>query len=149
MTLTDLFRDWSGYAEKDIPAPPQMLSQYLIFPVFHLLILDPWLLSNAGPGFSISSGYRDPLHNAEVGGVSDSAHEYGVGADVVGVDNRSQLAADWENDFGGWASAYSDGHLHVNLSRATAWKILRIEFFIVLLLLVVPVLIHSFKRGTR
>ena len=37
----------------------------------------------AGIPFKISSGYRCPKHNAEVGGVPDSAHTKGLAADII------------------------------------------------------------------
>lgn len=147
MFLTDLFTNWEGYAESDIPAPPGIAAQYLIYPVFRFLIMDPWLISNAGLGGFITSGYRDPQHNIEVGGVQGSAHTFGVGSDITQLVNNPQLAASWEDDFSGsYAKAYSDGHLHVNLSRAAAWKILRIEIFVLLLLLVAPILYRMARK---
>lgn len=37
----------------------------------------------AGVPFVINSGYRCPKHNAEIGGVDDSSHVWGVAADIA------------------------------------------------------------------
>jgi len=147
MALSDFFQDWTGYAETDIPLPPAALAKYLIFPAFHFLILDPWLLSNVGTDYTINSGYRDPSHNTEVNGAADSAHLFGVAADISTGQDNSVLAASWEDDLGGWASG-AENHLHVNLGRAKAWEILRIELAISVLLALSPILHKTFKgRG--
>lgn len=44
----------------------------------------------AGVSFSIASGYRCAKHNAEVGGVDDSAHTAGRAADVFTPDSHAR-----------------------------------------------------------
>lgn len=48
---------------------------------------------NAGVPFNINSGYRCPLHNEskEVGGKPDSAHIYGVAADIQAKHSRPRF----------------------------------------------------------
>lgn len=50
-------------------------------------VLDPARRVFGGP-VSVSSGYRCPKHNAEVGGVSGSQHLKGEAADVCCSDNE-------------------------------------------------------------
>lgn len=70
----------------------------------------------AGIPFIITSGYRDPAHNAAVGGVMDSAHETGLAVDLLIKDGisgekiNSALHKVGLNRFG----YYQDGHLHVD-----------------------------------
>lgn len=46
-----------------------------------------------GKPITITSGYRTPEHNAEVGGVPDSAHVKGLAADIYGSNMLDLLAA--------------------------------------------------------
>lgn len=41
--------------------------------------------------FVITSGYRCPKHNIEVGGVNDSAHIHGLAVDIAVADNIARL----------------------------------------------------------
>ncbi len=41
--------------------------------------------------FVITSGYRCPKHNQEVGGVKDSAHVFGLAVDIAVPDNVARL----------------------------------------------------------
>jgi len=45
----------------------------------------------AGVPFIITSGYRCPKHNAEVGGVKNSAHMAGLAADIACPDSTTRL----------------------------------------------------------
>lgn len=71
----------------------------------------------AGVPFKITSGYRDAKHNAEVGGVTDSAHTSGLAVDLLVKDTVSggkillALAQVGFKRFG----FYADGHLHVDM----------------------------------
>lgn len=71
----------------------------------------------AGIPFKITSGYRDAKHNAEVGGVTDSAHTSGLAVDLLVKDTVSggkillALAQVGFKRFG----FYADGHLHVDM----------------------------------
>jgi len=42
----------------------------------------------AGVPFVITSGYRCRRHNAEIGGVDDSAHTWGVAADIAAASSE-------------------------------------------------------------
>lgn len=44
----------------------------------------------AGVSFAITSGYRCPRHNAEIGGVSSSSHVNGWAADIACGGSRSR-----------------------------------------------------------
>jgi peptidoglycan hydrolase-like protein with peptidoglycan-binding domain len=73
----------------------------------------------AGVPFFITSGYRDPAHNIEVGGVSDSSHTDGLAVDLKfkdGVTAWKIITACQQVGFvriGG----YADGHIHVDCSK--------------------------------
>lgn len=65
--------------------------------------------------FRINSGYRTPEHNAEVGGVSDSAHTRGYAADIAyhSLENRdSMLSALYAVGFRRFGIAQS--YIHVD-----------------------------------
>lgn len=61
----------------------------------------------------VTSGYRNPGHNAAVGGVSSSRHQYGDAADLdaagVSVEDLGVLCEDWGASYVG---LYEDGHTH-------------------------------------
>ena len=73
----------------------------------------------AGVPFKITSGYRDPSHNAEVGGVMNSAHELGLAVDlavsdtVTGGKINDALHQVGFHRFG----YYQDGHIHVDMAN--------------------------------
>lgn len=61
--------------------------------------MDPWLLQlidrareRAGVPFVITSGYRCPTHNRNVGGVADSAHVYGLAVDIRTATSQARFA---------------------------------------------------------
>jgi len=45
----------------------------------------------AGIPFVVTSGYRCPQHNSDVGGVPDSAHVWGVAADISCTSSRNRM----------------------------------------------------------
>lgn len=47
---------------------------------------------NAGVPFLITSGYRCPKHNKEVGGINESAHTKGVAADIHAASSSTKFA---------------------------------------------------------
>ena len=47
------------------------------------------------PGYTISSWWRTPLHNEEVGGVSNSMHLLGLGYDVTPKPSNTELLKFW------------------------------------------------------
>lgn len=44
----------------------------------------------SGVGYKLNSAYRDPKHNAEVGGKEDSAHIRGMAVDIAAADSRTR-----------------------------------------------------------
>lgn len=77
----------------------------------------------AGVPFKITSGYRTPEHNAEVGGVDGSSHTLGLAVDLAVPDGVTGgkilfglIGAGFQR-FG----FYADGHIHVDhdLSKPT------------------------------
>ncbi len=73
----------------------------------------------AGVPFIITSGYRDPQHNTEVGGVDGSMHEKGLAVDLQIKDTVSggkillALIKVGLSRFG----FYRDGHIHVDMAQ--------------------------------
>lgn len=75
-----------------------------------------------GRPFIITSAYRDPLHNARVGGAPRSFHKYGKAFDIsLRGHNKDQLkAAAIEAGFGG--IAFAKTFLHVDTGRRRTWS---------------------------
>ena len=73
----------------------------------------------AGVPFIITSGYRDPAHNQEAGGVQNSAHELGLAVDLLIKDTVSGgkiLQALQQVGFKRFGF-YQDGHIHVDMAN--------------------------------
>lgn len=73
------------------------------------------LREKLGKPIIVSSGYRCPSHNAEVGGVSNSQHVQGTACDIyadVDVETLARLAE--EVGFDGIGRYYNDGFVHVD-----------------------------------
>lgn len=152
LLVDGLMGRFSGLPEKLIPAPPVWLARYL-----HTMLLVhvegfrgrlP-----AGVSFRISSGFRDPEHNQRVGGAANSAHMHGVAVDIVANSAKSAKIIHelWLRESGGAAIIESD-HVHLNLSRAWGWSVIRSLAAVIglaavlLLLLLVEVLGGKGKR---
>ena len=95
-----------------------------------------WFASKYLPGFKyeITSRYRSPEKNREIGGTPDSAHQYGLAIDFVLIhpDTGQYLPAtqlekvhdefvkpNWEGYslYEAPRTGYDTGHIHVNLDR--------------------------------
>lgn len=65
----------------------------------------------------ITSGYRDPAHNAEIGGVPDSAHTKGLAVDLrkpIGLDQLLKMV--WALGLAGFRRIeIADRHVHVDM----------------------------------
>lgn len=89
--------------------PPQGMNEVL------LAKLDE-LRDRIGEPIIVTSGYRCPAHNAEVGGVSNSQHVLGNAADIVcenvSVDELADVAA--AIGFDGIGRYRDDGFVHVD-----------------------------------
>lgn len=75
-----------------------------------------------GRPFYINSAYRDPIHNAQVGGAPRSAHKEGIAFDIsLRGHNKDQLiAACGRAGFTGFGVNYNT-FLHVDTGRARRW----------------------------
>lgn len=74
-------------------------------------------LAQRFPGLRLTSGYRDPEHNAAVNGVKNSYHLTGRAADFAGSAREMQEAAAWAKTNGGRTLIHNAGsgqHLHVS-----------------------------------
>lgn len=74
------------------------------------------LRERVGAPIIVTSGYRCPVHNANVGGVPNSQHVLGTAADIVcdavSVNELADLAA--EIGFDGIGRYYDDCFVHVD-----------------------------------
>lgn len=72
--------------------------------------------------FIITSAYRDPLHNARVGGAPRSYHKQGKAFDILlrGHDRDTLQAAALEAGFGG--IAFANSFLHVDTGPRRSWR---------------------------
>lgn len=74
-------------------------------------------LMGAFPELRFTSGYRDPRHNARVGGVKNSGHTRGVKADFVGTAEQMRAAAEWVRRYGGRPLTHDAGSgMHLDAS---------------------------------
>lgn len=69
-----------------------------------------------GAPIVITSGYRDPVKNAQAGGVKDSAHETGKAVDIRCADQEMQKKLIWALCIAGFKriGAY-DKHIHADV----------------------------------
>jgi hypothetical protein len=137
-----LLGGYSGRPDGAVPAPPQWAALYL-YGLFRARL--GAFLNGLGVDARITSGYRDPGKNEDVGGAANSAHLHGVAADVVilgGPLSPQDVAAAWREQTGGYALVEID-HVHLNLPRAWGWDVLRVGFAVLVLLFVVSILIFK------
>lgn len=83
-------------------------------------VLDPARRVFGGP-VSVSSGYRCPKHNAEVGGVSGSQHLKGEAADICCGDNERLAGIIEQNGRYDQLIRYMDGNGRVRFVHVS-WK---------------------------
>lgn len=83
-------------------------------------VLDPARRVFGGP-VSVSSGYRCPKHNAEVGGVSGSQHLKGEAADICCSDNERLARIIERNGRYDQLIRYMDGNGRVRFVHVS-WK---------------------------
>lgn len=74
-----------------------------------------------GKPLKITSGYRDPIHNAKVGGAPLSMHKFGRAFDIslAGHDANQLEACAKRAGFGGIAKAKT--FIHVDTGRVRTW----------------------------
>lgn len=101
----------------------------------HQVMLDPRLVEKlealralVGVPIKVTSGYRTPEHNREVGGAHDSQHELGKAADITwtGIEMTRASALASQVGFTGIGTYPKDGHIHVDVrdlqaGRAATW----------------------------
>lgn len=78
-----------------------------------------WLYAHRGlEGVTVTSWYRDPSHNASVGGSPGSQHQLGLALDTVYRDRATWLEA--VRNLNGWGLVAIDegDHVHAQLWRA-------------------------------
>ena len=93
-------QSWGTYvAHKNVNA-------FCISPKLRLAILD--FEGHFGRKIVMSSGYRDPFHNADVGGADNSYHTKCMAADfyIPGVDKRKLIAFALRNNLVGGLGCY-------------------------------------------
>jgi len=80
--------------------------------------------SQAGTPLTVTSGFRDPKHNAEVGGAKNSAHMRGNAIDVSfggGIPQALKLIEAASKAGIGGIGVYSDSNLHFDTETRRAW----------------------------
>jgi hypothetical protein len=80
--------------------------------------------SQAGADLTVTSGFRDPQHNAAVGGAQNSAHTRGNAIDVVfggGIPQALKLIEAASKAGIGGIGVYSPGKLHFDTESKRAW----------------------------
>ena len=86
----------------------------------HLLDGLQGVRDDVGGPVVVTSGYRNPAHNADVGGVSSSRHQYGDAADLdangISVEALGALCEAWSASYVG---LYEDGHTHCDWRNET------------------------------
>lgn len=76
--------------------------------------------NDIGP-LRITSGYRDPIYNAKVGGAPMSLHKFGKAVDIaIGKHNREQLFKACERT-GFTGFGFGQTFLHVDIGRKRRW----------------------------
>ena len=74
-----------------------------------------------GRPMRINSAYRDPIHNARVGGAPRSAHKLGLAFDLhIGTLNR-HLLHEIASEVGFRGIGFYRSFLHVDISRRRQW----------------------------
>lgn len=82
------------------------------------------LSSEWGRPINLTSGYRDPAHNAKVGGAKGSQHIHGNALDisVAGMPHEERIAlADAARRAGFQGFGFYDNSLHFDVGPARAW----------------------------
>lgn len=80
-----------------------------------------WARSRLNEPFRINSAYRDPIHNAMVGGAALSRHKFGDAFDIslAGHDRRDLFEVCMAAGFQG--RGFYQTFLHVDMGRARFW----------------------------
>lgn len=82
------------------------------------------LFRQAFPNIPVISAFRDPTHNARVGGASGSRHTHGDAIDIlfkgIGEDAQKQ-ALDWWKGQGATGFGHYGGSAHVDFGPQRAW----------------------------
>jgi len=156
--LAGILGQYSSLSEEQMPPPPQWAAR-LVNILFKMRVRS-FLQARGISNFHFTSGVRTVEHNREVGGAKNSAHLFGVAADVVldaapedpltqGPVSASGLAREWIKETGGYALDERT-HLHLNAKRIDAWNIIRqVAFILVMVIVVVLVLFLSTLGRTQ
>jgi hypothetical protein len=79
----------------------------------------------AGVPIVITSGLRTPEHNAEVGGVADSAHLKGLAADLQCSDSSNRYAIIYGLYVAGFKRIeICKGHIHVDIDESKDQRVI-------------------------
>ena len=82
----------------------------------------------AGTGFSITSGFRTPEENVEVGGVEGSAHLTGEAADIACVNSMRRMRIVKALILGGFKRiGIGKDHIHCDISKTRTQDVMWLE----------------------
>lgn len=109
--------------------------KYKYFKDSEIKDLDPFLVKLldqargwAGIPFYITSGYRTPEKNAEVGGIENSAHCHGLAADIRALDDIERLAiVNGALHAGFTRIGIGKFHVHLDIDNTKTQEVLFIE----------------------
>lgn len=80
------------------------------------------LRERVGRPVVVTSGYRDPAYNAQVGGVPDSLHVHGKAADIKVAGLTPEQVADAARAVGFRGVGVYDRHCHVDVGQRREWR---------------------------
>lgn len=109
--------------EKRIPPPEEWVARatYSIFSAY----VSWWLARRGFSAVVVTSGYRNPEKNAQVGGAANSAHLHGLAVDVaIPPDRMKEVADAWRAQGPGWYAQTYRGHVHLNAPRDVPARVL-------------------------
>lgn len=75
-----------------------------------------------GRPLTITSGFRCPSHNEEIGGATASLHVFGMAADVQCSGLSPKQLADVADNCGAGGLGLYDRHLHVDVGKPRQWE---------------------------
>lgn len=99
------------------------MGKYIFFKDEEVLGLKPDLVYKLdrardlfGSPMVITSGYRDPIYNKEIGGIDNSAHTKGMAVDIRCVDHDTQKRMIWALCCSGFKRVEAGSrHIHVDI----------------------------------
>ena len=80
------------------------------------------LREDLGVPIHVTSGYRTPEYNEQIGGADQSRHITGEAADIVAEGISPEELADAAEEYFPGIGIYEDGHVHVDVGPEREWR---------------------------